>query len=127
MVTVFTHLRGMTRLFFICTVLLRQFVHFGPCRLLFGGGAKRRKLFGRYLSTAEPRMSPAEIVRETLQKLGPTYVKFGQFLSIRPDLVPPEFCEEFKKLQDRVPPVPFAMVRRELWNELKKDPAEVFS
>lgn len=127
MVSIFTHLRGISRLLFICLILLRQFMIFGPGRLVFGTGAKTRKAFGKYLTASDERMSTAEIVKETLQKLGPTYVKFGQFLSIRPDLVPPEFCEELKTLQDRVPPFPFTLVQRELRAELKRDPAEIFS
>jgi predicted unusual protein kinase regulating ubiquinone biosynthesis (AarF/ABC1/UbiB family) len=104
--SVFSHLRGIIRLLAICLVLLRQFMIFGPCRLLFGPGEKTRKVFGKYLWTRGSRMSAAELAKETLQKLGPTYVKFGQFLSIRPDLVPPEFCGEFKKLQTGSLPSP---------------------
>ena len=127
MSSVFTHLRGMRRLIAICLLLVRQFIAVGPSRLLFGPSATAEKVLGKYLSSEQPQLSTPEIARETLQKLGPTYVKFGQFLSVRPDLIPPEYCDEFKKLQDRVPPVPFALVQRELRNELKRDPAEVFS
>ncbi|MDA8099410.1 MAG: AarF/UbiB family protein [Nitrospiraceae bacterium] len=127
MESVFTHLRGIKRLLAICGILLRQCLVFGPFRFLFGPSAETRRFFGRYLSLAGPRLSHAEIARETLQRLGPTYIKFGQFLSIRPDLVPPEFCEEFKKLQDRVPPFSFALVQREIRQELKRELSEVFS
>ena len=72
-------------------------------------------------------MSTPEIAKELLEKLGPTYVKFGQFMSIRPDLIPPEFCNEFKKLQDNVPPFSFALVKKELRSELKQDYTEIFS
>ncbi|HAS55280.1 MAG TPA: hypothetical protein DCS42_14730 [Nitrospiraceae bacterium] len=122
-----THLRGMKRLLTICLILFRQFMILIPYKFLFAPSAKFEKAIGRYLSTKKPRMSAPEIAKETLEMLGPTYVKFGQFLSIRPDLVPPDFCEEFKKLQDRVPPFPFAQVKRELRNELKKDTTEIFS
>lgn len=43
-------------------------------------------------------------LREALEKLGPIFVKFGQVLSTRPDLIPPDLAEELAKLQDRVPP-----------------------
>jgi ubiquinone biosynthesis protein len=125
--SVFTHVRGIRRLLAICLVLLRQVMAYGPARLLFGSAGRTRQFVGKYLAPAGPRKDPAELARETLQKLGPTYVKFGQFLSIRPDLVPPEYCEAFKTLQDRVPPFPFSQVQRELRQELQRDPGEIFS
>jgi len=97
---VLTHLRGMKRLITIGFILLRQFMILIPYRLIFAPSAKIEKTIGKYLSSERPRMNAAEIAKETLEKLGPTYVKFGQFLSVRPDLVPPDFCKEFKKLQD---------------------------
>jgi len=124
---ILTHLRGMRRLVTICLILFRQYMFLVPYRYLFAPSAKLEKAIGKYLAPERPKMSAPEIARETLEKLGPTYVKFGQFLSVRPDLIPPEFCKEFKKLQDRVSPFPFAQVQRELWNELKRDPAGIFS
>lgn len=47
-------------------------------------------------------------VRLALEELGPTFIKLGQILSTRPDLIPPEWAEEFQKLQDRCTPVPFS-------------------
>jgi predicted unusual protein kinase regulating ubiquinone biosynthesis (AarF/ABC1/UbiB family) len=125
--SLFTHLRGIRRLVTICLILFRQFMVLAPYRLIFAPSAKLEKVVGKYLSSERPRISAAALAKETLEKLGPTYVKFGQFLSVRPDLVSPEFCAEFKKLQDRVPPFPFAQVQRELRNELKRDYHEVFS
>src|SRR5256884_9734403 len=51
-------------------------------------------------------------LREMLDELGPTFVKFGQLLSTRPDIVPPDIVVELQKLQDDVRPIPFADVRR---------------
>ena len=63
-------------------------------------------------------------LREMLDELGPTFVKFGQLLSTRPDIVPPDIIEELRALQDDVRPVPFEEVRvvveRELGLELEK-------
>jgi ubiquinone biosynthesis protein len=68
-----------------------------------------------------PDETPAERgrrLREMLDELGPTFVKFGQLLSTRPDIVPPDIVAELRKLQDDVSPVPFeqieAVVRAEL-------------
>ncbi|MEK6845616.1 MAG: AarF/UbiB family protein, partial [Nanoarchaeota archaeon] len=45
-------------------------------------------------------------LRRVFERLGPTFIKLGQLLSLRPDLVPEEFCKEFEKLQDHVPTFP---------------------
>jgi len=50
-------------------------------------------------------------LRTAFEELGPTYVKLGQLLSTRPDLLAPEFIREFEKLQDNVPPVSYAEIR----------------
>lgn len=61
--------------------------------------------------------SSPERARKALEELGPTYVKFGQLLSMRQDLIPEEYAKEFTKLQNRVSPFPFedveAMIRSE--------------
>jgi ubiquinone biosynthesis protein len=64
------------------------------------------------------RFSRAERVRMALEELGPTYIKLGQILSTRPDLVPADFVKELAKLQDKVPPYPFAEFIRILEDHL---------
>jgi len=59
-------------------------------------------------------------LRLVLEKLGPTFIKFGQMLSTRVDLLPMEVALELKKLQDAVPPESFATVRRLLEVEFKR-------
>src|SRR5512137_1163544 len=49
-------------------------------------------------------------LRIALQELGPIFVKFGQLLSIRPDLIPTDITDELSKLQDAVPPFPAEQV-----------------
>ena len=51
-------------------------------------------------------------LREMLDELGPTFVKFGQLLSTRPDVMPPDIIVELRSLQDDVSPIPFADIRR---------------
>jgi ubiquinone biosynthesis protein len=57
-------------------------------------------------------------LREMLDELGPTFVKFGQLLSTRPDVVPPDIVVELRKLQDNVTPFPFEQVRAVIEDEL---------
>jgi len=57
-------------------------------------------------------------LREMLDELGPTFVKFGQLLSTRPDLVPMDIVAELRKLQDDVAPVPFSAVEQVIEREL---------
>ena len=53
-----------------------------------------------------------------LDELGPTFVKFGQLLSTRPDVVPPDIVAELRGLQDDVRPFPFEQVRAVIEEEL---------
>jgi ubiquinone biosynthesis protein len=57
-------------------------------------------------------------LREMLDELGPTFVKFGQLLSTRPDVVPPDIVAELRRLQDDVSPFPFVQVREVVQSEL---------
>jgi ubiquinone biosynthesis protein len=57
-------------------------------------------------------------LRELLDELGPTFVKFGQLLSTRPDIVPPDIIVELRKLQDNVRPFPFEEAERVIVEDL---------
>jgi ubiquinone biosynthesis protein len=57
-------------------------------------------------------------LRDMLDELGPTFVKFGQLLSTRPDVVPPDIVAELRSLQDDVRPFPFAQIREVIEAEL---------
>nr|VFK55570.1 MAG: 2-octaprenylphenol hydroxylase [Candidatus Kentron sp. TUN]VFK56212.1 MAG: 2-octaprenylphenol hydroxylase [Candidatus Kentron sp. TUN]VFK62461.1 MAG: 2-octaprenylphenol hydroxylase [Candidatus Kentron sp. TUN] len=59
----------------------------------------------------KPRAPRAVRLRMTLEELGPIFVKFGQILSLRPDLIPEDITDELTKLQDRVPPFPGEIAR----------------
>ncbi|MBI4927871.1 MAG: AarF/ABC1/UbiB kinase family protein, partial [Anaerolineae bacterium] len=71
--------------------------------------------------------SGAEELVSALVELGPTFIKFGQALSSRTDLLPADYTEELSKLQDLVPPVPFEMMQSVLIQELGREPKEFFS
>ena len=65
-------------------------------------------------------------IRLVFEELGPTFVKLGQLMSMRADMFPAEYLEEFKKLQDRVPPVPFPEIQVVIERELKHPISELF-
>jgi len=70
--------------------------------------------------------SRGERLREALEQLGPIFVKFGQMLSTRRDLLPPDVADELAKLQDRVPPFSSAESARLVEKALGKPLAAVF-
>ncbi len=72
------------------------------------------------------RMPFAERLRLVAQDLGPTFVKLGQLLSTRSDVLPADIIVEFKKLQDDVPPVSFAEIREQIEQSLGASIEEVF-
>ena len=73
------------------------------------------------------RIGMGERLRLVLQDLGPSFVKLGQILSTRSDLIPPDIIAELKKLQDRVPPVDFAELEEQLEAELGAPLDQVFA
>ena len=72
------------------------------------------------------RLEPAARVRMALQDLGPTFVKLGQVMATRVDLLPPAWIAELEKLHSEVPPVPFEALLPELERSLGRSPFEVF-
>jgi predicted unusual protein kinase regulating ubiquinone biosynthesis (AarF/ABC1/UbiB family) len=69
----------------------------------------------------------ADQLRRTLIRLGPTFIKVGQALSTRPDLIRKDFLEELTKLQDQLPPFPTAIAFRIIEQELGRSMNEVYS
>lgn len=70
---------------------------------------------------ASAQRSVPERIRISFEELGPTFVKLGQLLASRPDLVPEEWSNEFARLHDRVQPLPFSEVDRVLREDLGED------
>ncbi|MEJ1929789.1 AarF/ABC1/UbiB kinase family protein [Nostoc sp. NIES-2111] len=66
-------------------------------------------------------------LRELLTKLGPAYIKIGQALSTRPDLVPPVYLEEFTRLQDQLPPFPNEIAYQFIQEELGQPPEDIYA
>ncbi len=77
-------------------------------------------LFGR------PKATRGERLRRALEELGPIFIKFGQLLSTRPDLVPSDICTELAQLQDNVPPFSSAVFKQHIETSLQGRVEDLF-
>ncbi|SIR75850.1 ABC1 kinase family protein [Natronorubrum thiooxidans] len=108
---------------------LQVLVQFVPLAIALLRDRRRFLLFGpsRRVSTATHR-DRAERLTETMLELGPAFIKVGQVLSTRPDIVPPTYVEAFSRLQDEVPEGaggdPLTVVESELGDELDLETLE---
>ncbi len=73
------------------------------------------------------RLSQPERLRLAMVELGPTFIKLGQILSTRPDIIPKEYADEFGKLQDKVPSLPYDEIEVYIRKELGAPVDELFS
>ncbi len=92
----------------------------------FGYAFGRKEVPAEALEEGAGGRSRGRRVREMLDELGPTFVKFGQLLSTRPDIVPPDILEELRGLQDDARPEPFAHIRSVVEAELGLTIEQVF-
>ncbi|WP_284011461.1 ABC1 kinase family protein [Haloarcula pelagica] len=106
---------------------LRIVRSFLPFALVLLRDRNRFVLFGssRTVTAARQRTRAREL-RETLLALGPTFVKIGQVLSTRPDVVPPVYAEEFAVLQDAVPSGPLGEMEPAAAGDLDRDAFDEF-
>ena len=80
----------------------------------------------RLVSVGRHTAPRGQRLREALERLGPIFVKFGQVLSTRRDLLPPDISNELAKLQDRVPPFPAAVAVAIIERQLGKPLEQLF-
>jgi len=118
-------MRQMFRGAFIVWVVLRH----GLDELVLSSFQHRGiRLLGRLVSIGRNLDTPrGQRLREALERLGPIFVKFGQVLSTRRDLMPPDIADELAKLQDRVPPFPSEVAVATIERAFGKPLDEVFS
>lgn len=98
--------------YFVDILRLKRFVPFHPS----DGGP----------DAAEASRSQPDHVRRALEELGATFIKLGQILSTRADLLPPEYLKELAKLQDAAPPVASETILEAVASELGKPVDEIF-
>ncbi len=105
---------------------------YGLQEFVAGGRLERRLAWLRWVSPwtwwVQPHAGPrAERLRLALETLGPIFIKFGQALSTRRDLLPEDLADELAKLQDRVPPFPAALARQRIEAALGAPVGELFA
>ncbi len=112
------------RLIKIIAVTLR----FGLDELILGHSRLRplQKILNGLLFWRKLTLSRGERLRLALEALGPIFVKFGQMLSTRRDLIPPDIAEELSLLQDKVPPFAFTEVQQIIETSFEKPLQEIF-
>ena len=84
-------------------------------------------MLGRHRGQEIERLSPQLRLRLALEELGPTFIKLGQLLSTRPDLVPVDYAEELGKLQDQVTPIPFAPIAMQIEGALQQPLTDLYA
>ncbi|HVW00028.1 MAG TPA: AarF/UbiB family protein [Planctomycetaceae bacterium] len=125
----FRFLRSLGRSREIATVLF----NYGFGDVVERVGLSRYLRLGRRMFSRRRRREPERAltrpqrIRQALEELGPTFIKFGQIASTRPDLVPPDVVEELTKLQESVPPFPSQKSVMLLETELGAPVTELFA
>lgn len=117
--TLLSAVRDLDRLRQIVAVLVRH--GFGEVVARTGLGSL---VVGK--SEARANQTVGERVRLVITDLGPSFVKLGQIVSTRPDLIPPDVIAELKKLQDRVPPVPYDQIKQQVETDLSAPIDQLF-
>ncbi|MCA9581417.1 MAG: AarF/ABC1/UbiB kinase family protein [Myxococcales bacterium] len=121
MASILTTVRDLDRLRQIAVVLAKH--GFGEVVRRTGIGS----LLGpKKNDTIPPILGTAERIRLVLQELGPSFVKLGQIVSTRPDLIPEDIISELKRLQDEVPPVAWVEIEPHIEAELGAPIADLF-
>jgi ubiquinone biosynthesis protein len=117
----------LSRLHEITSVLIRHGLGDIVQRLGVSGALERAGQILQWAASAESlKQAPAVRMRLALEELGPTFVKLGQVLATRVDVLPADWIAELEKLHAEVPPVPFEQLLPELMLALGRSPFEVF-
>ncbi|WOH08802.1 hypothetical protein DCAR_0728250 [Daucus carota subsp. sativus] len=108
---------------------LSTFYRFGPFLALYRAAiisyyAVKLTIWQLFVHDAKKRSIK---FRETLIRLGPFYIKLGQALSTRPDIMPPVYCQELAKLQDQIPPFPNHVAIQSIESQLGVPVSRIFA
>ncbi len=109
---------------------IRGIRHFGlisKVLIKHGMGEIADRMKGRTTTRIKSGLPDPVRIRLALEELGPSFIKLGQLMSTRADLFPPEYIDEFTKLQDQVPAVPFEEISQLIKAELGEPVAQLFA
>ncbi len=127
MLSIVTAVKDIERLRQITTVLARHGFGEVLARAGLGGGAKEPPEGDGQGEAVRRRISVAERLRLALQDLGPSFIKLGQIVSTRPDVIPADVIVELKKLQDNVPAMALDDVKATIAETLGAPIEEIFA
>ncbi len=120
-----SRIRGMRRLGHISRILVKHgFGNFFD--RLFKPKSAESSTPDEIASPLKPGFPSPVRIRLVLEELGPSFIKLGQLMSTRADIFPPEYIAEFRKLQDSVPPIPFAEIKAVIESEFGRKLSEIF-
>ena len=119
--------RDLQRVRFILNTLIKYGFGYVIERLNLQGYVPLGKRIFRTTDREVIPRNTAERFRLVLEELGPTFIKFGQILSLRRDILSEEFVQELQKLQDSVPPFPVEQAREEIFSEFGKHVEKLYS
>ena len=91
-----------------------------------GATGRLREMIGVLRRREVVRGMTPEKLRQVLEDLGPTFVKLGQIMSMRPDFLPPEYCDELMKLQSGAKPLPFPIILEVIEKEYSRRWSQIF-
>src|SRR5579864_2996639 len=107
--------------------ILLAFFGAGFSLFIYKLGLKRSLPIKHQIKVAGQPASPLPVkLREVFTELGPVFVKFGQILSTRSDILPKEYIVELEKLQAKVPPFPFWQAKKIIERDFNKPLEELF-
>ncbi|MCX6843091.1 MAG: AarF/ABC1/UbiB kinase family protein [candidate division WOR-3 bacterium] len=115
--------RQLNRARHIGAVLIR----YGFAELAAKFGLERRLKLGHKAWSDVAALTEPERLVKAFEELGPTFIKLGQMLSTRPDIMPPDYLKALAKLQDSVPGIPYDTVERVIGAETCRLPGDVFA
>ena len=115
--------RRLSRVRHIGAVLVR----YGLAELAARFGLEGRLQLGHKAHPDVAVLTEPERLVKALEKLGPTFIKLGQMLSTRPDILPPDYLKALAQLQDNVPGIPYDAVERVIATETCRLPQDIFA
>ncbi len=118
--------KNLTRLIRIIRIIAKYGFSAFLARIRTGLGIVPERVFQTSQEASTKALTEPERVRMALEELGPAFIKMGQLLSLRPDIIPPAYASELEALLDHTPPAPFPAIRKIIEEELNAELKDIF-